>query len=76
MALDRLGWRRGLAVTIVATKYVDDQPTLGIQMTRPICAFPQVPRYSGQGNTNDAANFVCVNDSNSNNPMPASEFLQ
>ena len=61
---------------LVATKYVNDEPPLGIQMTRPICAFPQVPRYSGQGTPNDAANFVCVNDNNTNNPMPASEFLQ
>jgi feruloyl esterase len=60
---------------IVATKYVDDQPSLGIQMTRPICAFPKIPRYSGIGNTNDAASFTCVQDNNSNNPMPAPEFL-
>ena len=61
---------------LVATKYVDDVSALGIQMTRPICAFPKVPRYSGTGNTNDAASFVCVTDNNSNNPMPAPEYLQ
>jgi feruloyl esterase len=61
---------------IIATKYVDDEPSLGIQMTRPICPFPQVPRYSGQGSTTDAANFICVQDNNSNNPMPAPEYLE
>ena len=30
-----------------------------VEMTRPLCAYPQVARYSGKGSTNDAANFVC-----------------
>lgn len=29
-------------------------------MTRPLCPYPQVARYSGSGSTNDAANFACV----------------
>jgi len=29
-------------------------------MTRPLCAYPEVARYSGSGSTNDAANFLCV----------------
>ena len=61
---------------LVATKYVDDVPELGVQMTRPLCVFPQVPRYAGPGDTNSAANFVCVTDNNTNNPMPAPEYLQ
>jgi feruloyl esterase len=28
--------------------------------TRPICAYPQVPRYKGAGDNADAANWVCV----------------
>jgi hypothetical protein len=36
----------------------------------------KVPRYTGAGDTNNAADFACVTDSNSNNPMPASEDLQ
>ena len=28
--------------------------------TRPLCPYPQMPRYKGSGMTNDAANFVCV----------------
>ena len=28
--------------------------------TRPLCAYPQVARYSGAGSTDDAANFSCV----------------
>jgi len=52
---------RGVAPTrIVATKYVSDQPTLGVQMTRPICVYPQVAKYSGSGDPNDAGSFVCA----------------
>ena len=28
--------------------------------TRPICLYPRVARYTGRGDSNDAANFVCV----------------
>jgi len=30
-----------------------------VDMTRPLCPYPQVTAYKGAGNTNDAANFVC-----------------
>lgn len=30
-----------------------------VDMTRPLCPYPQVAEYTGIGNTNDAANFVC-----------------
>ncbi len=29
------------------------------EMTRPVCPYPQVARYSGTGNSNDAASFSC-----------------
>jgi tannase/feruloyl esterase len=61
---------------IIATKYTDDVPELGIVMQRPICPYPQVPKYSGSGDTNSASNFVCVQDNNNNNPMAAPEYLQ
>ena len=28
--------------------------------TRPLCPYPQTPKYTGWGGTNDANNFVCV----------------
>jgi feruloyl esterase len=28
-------------------------------MTRPLCPFPQVAKYTGNGSTDDAKNFVC-----------------
>jgi feruloyl esterase len=30
-----------------------------VDMTRPLCPYPQVAQYKGAGSTNDAANFVC-----------------
>lgn len=30
-----------------------------VDMTRPLCPYPQVAVYSGSGSTNDAANFAC-----------------
>lgn len=46
---------------IIATKYVDDlDPSHGVKMTRPLCPYPQVARYNGTGDKNDAANFDCA----------------
>ncbi|HXJ92711.1 MAG TPA: tannase/feruloyl esterase family alpha/beta hydrolase [Terriglobia bacterium] len=45
---------------IVATKYNDDNPAKGIKMTRPLCAYPQIAKYKGTGDTSDAVNFVCA----------------
>jgi feruloyl esterase len=30
-----------------------------VDKTRPLCPYPQVAKYNGSGNTNDAANFSC-----------------
>jgi feruloyl esterase len=30
-----------------------------VDRTRPLCPYPQLARYTGTGNTDDAANFVC-----------------
>ncbi len=47
--------------SIIATKYVDDgNPSKGVKMTRPLCPYPQIAKYKGSGDTNDAANFACV----------------
>ena len=61
LALER--WvEKGIAPdTIIAAKRTaDPDPTKGVLRTRPLCAYPQVARWKGTGNTDDAANFVCV----------------
>jgi len=48
---------------IIATKYVNDlDPSQGVKMTRPLCPYPQIAKYKGDGDTNDAANFVCFRE--------------
>jgi feruloyl esterase len=45
---------------ILATKYVNDDPTQGIARTMPLCKFPQQAKYKGTGDVNDAANWSCA----------------
>lgn len=44
---------------IIASKLEGDAPTGKVTMTRPICVYPEEPKYKGSGDTNNAANFVC-----------------
>jgi len=47
--------------TMIATKYVDDLATTRtVRLTRPLCLYPLVPRYTGAGDPDDAASFECV----------------
>jgi feruloyl esterase len=42
-------------------KIIASHKTNGVlDMTRPLCPYPQVARWTGSGSTNDAANFRCV----------------
>jgi feruloyl esterase len=46
---------------IVATKYVNDNPALGIAFQRPICPYPKLPRYDGVGlDPKLATSFSCL----------------
>jgi hypothetical protein len=45
---------------IVATKFTGDNPSKPAQMTRPLCAYPEIPKYKGTGDTNDDSNFTCT----------------
>jgi hypothetical protein len=44
---------------IIATKY-GGPAGMDVQMTRPLCAYPQIAKYKGSGDSEDAANFECV----------------
>ncbi|HEY3908730.1 MAG TPA: tannase/feruloyl esterase family alpha/beta hydrolase [Stellaceae bacterium] len=46
---------------IVATHYNNNVQSQGVAFTRPLCPYPQVPKYSGVGATTNAASFVCAN---------------
>lgn len=45
---------------IIATKFVDGDPSKGVAMQRPLCPYPQRDWYKGGGDADDAANFVCA----------------
>jgi len=44
---------------IIATKYKDGAPAKDIERTHLLCPYPQVAEWTGQGGTDNAANFVC-----------------
>jgi feruloyl esterase len=45
----------------IGTKFTDNQATTRtVQLSRPVCLYPAVPRYKGTGDPNDAASFACV----------------
>ena len=52
---------RGVAPReIIATKYrTEDDPTSGIIRTRPVCPYPHEAHWSGKGDPDDAATYVC-----------------
>jgi feruloyl esterase len=45
---------------IIAVKYREDDPSKGIERTRPLCSYPLVARYDGEDGTDEAENFTCV----------------
>jgi len=54
-ALER--WREsGVAPDRLTASHVTNNR---VDMTRPLCPYPQVAQYTGVGSSNDAANFVC-----------------
>jgi pimeloyl-ACP methyl ester carboxylesterase len=59
-ALDQWVERQNAPDKLIATKYVNDDPTQGIAFQRPICPFPQHAKYNGTGSTTSAASFACV----------------
>jgi Tannase and feruloyl esterase len=46
---------------IIATKYrTDDDPSTGVERTRPLCRYPGRAAWTGNGSPDDAANYVCA----------------
>lgn len=44
---------------LIATKFVNGDQKQGVQLTRPLCAYPSVLKYNGTGDPNNAASFSC-----------------
>jgi feruloyl esterase len=69
LALDRWVLQGIAPARIIATKLpatasdlntVADAGTANVNLTRPLCAYPNVARYIGNGSTDAAQNFRCV----------------
>jgi hypothetical protein len=58
-ALEQWVEKRTAPSTIIAAKYTSADRNHP-KMTRPLCAYPEVAKYKGSGDTYDAANFVCA----------------
>ncbi len=59
-ALERWVEQGTAPAEVIATKYVDNDPKKGVALQRPLCPYPQVARYKGTGEMNEAASFVCT----------------
>ena len=55
----RAAVRQGARLRI-ATKYVNNQTSQGIERTRPLCPYPAVARWDGKGDPAAAESFVCA----------------
>lgn len=60
LALEQWVEKGAAPSTVIATKQAGEGASAAVKMTRPLCAYPQVAKYKGSGDTNDAANFVCA----------------
>lgn len=59
MALDRWAMRGAAPAKIIATRYQGDNPSQGVEYTRPLCPYPEQAAYNGSGDPNQAASFAC-----------------
>jgi feruloyl esterase len=71
-ALDQWVEQQNAPDKIIATKYVNDDPTQGIAFQRPLCPFPQIAQYKGTGSTTSAASFACVRPDHDDHDKEAS----
>jgi feruloyl esterase len=44
---------------IVATKFTQDDPAKGVDMTRPVCPYPQSAQYDGHSDGKQSSSFTC-----------------
>ena len=53
---------------IIATHFVNDTASAGVQFQRPLCPYPKRGEYVGQGDPNNASSFKCVKHENDFDP--------
>ena len=45
---------------LIAARFAENTNPQHVVMTRPLCAYPEVAKFKGSGDTSDAANFTCA----------------
>ena len=60
LALEQWVEKGAAPSTVIASKLASPAPGSAVTETRPLCAYPQVAKYKGSGDTNDAASFACA----------------
>ncbi len=50
---------------IPAIKFVNEDPTMGVARTMPLCKFPEAAQYGGTGDVNDGSNWFCPSNNSS-----------
>ena len=58
---------------IIATHFVNNLATQGVQFQRPLCPYPERGEYVGHGDPNNAASFSCVVHENDFDPRNVGE---
>jgi feruloyl esterase len=48
--------------TLIATKYREGDAAQAVEITRPVCPYPEWTKYNGSGDPNAAASFVCTSE--------------
>jgi feruloyl esterase len=72
-ALDKWVVSGAAPAEIVASK-IGQQGT--VLAARPLCAYPKIAQYKGQGNPNSAASFACVSAPEGRVEFPAQRYLR
>ena len=60
LALEQWVEKGAAPSSVIASKLDGQGPAAKVLETRPLCAYPQIAKYKGSGDTNDAANFACA----------------
>jgi len=61
---------------IAATKFHGDKPEDGVEMSRPLCPYPNVAHYKGEGDPAQASSYRCSQGRRYASPLPAAPYLR
>jgi feruloyl esterase len=54
---------------LIATKYVDNNPSKRVERTRPICPYPEIAKWDEKGEKSNASSFQCTKSAEASNSL-------